>query len=679
MTPSTPAPNGFDGKFRAVVFDWAGTMVDFGSFAPMGAFVRAFASFGVEVDIADARKPMGARKWDHIAAMLAEPHIAARWQAAQGSAPDAAAVDRVYQVFVPMNEAVAADYATLVPGALETVQWLRARGLKIGSTTGYTRSIMERVLPVAAAQGYVPDNLVCADDLPEGRPGPLMMMKCFVDLAVYPPQAVLKVDDTEPGIAEGVAAGCMTVGLALSGNEAGLSVEELAALSEAERDTIRARATALLRAAGADHVIDTVADLPALIGRLEAEREAAALAALPGLAANEMPQGAPLPAPRLGEPYLLTPGPLTTSFAVKAAMLRDWGSWDDDFRAMTRRLRAGLIALLGAGREDYDCVPMQGSGSYLVEAMLGSFVPASGKVLVLANGAYGLRAAQTLRTMGRACRLIDKGDYLPPRGTEVAQALAEDAAITHVLAIHCETSSGILNPLAEIAEATRQAGRKLLIDSMSAFGAVPLEPAEIAFEAMVSSANKCIEGVPGFGFVLARRAALAAAAGNSPSLALDVAAQWAAMEKTGQWRFTPPTHAVAAFLAALAAHEAEGGVAGRGARYRQNRDQMVAGMRALGFETLLPDAWLSPIIVTFFAPADPAFDFSRFYAAMKARGFIIYPGKLTEVESFRIGCIGQMDAAVMGRVVQAAAAALAEMGVTSAAPAPEVLAERLPG
>lgn len=691
MTPATPAPKTHDGKFRAVVFDWAGTMVDFGSFAPMGAFVRAFASFGVAVDIADARKPMGARKWDHIAAMLAEPHIAARWQAAQGSAADAAAVDRVYQVFVPMNEAVAADYATLVPGALETVQWLRARGLKIGSTTGYTRSIMERVLPVAAAQGYAPDNLVCADDLPEGRPGPLMMMKCFVDLAVYPPQAVLKVDDTEPGIAEGVAAGAVTVGLALSGNEAGLSVEELAALSEAERDAIRARATALLRAAGADHVIDTVADLPALIERLEAEREALALAAAPGASRQDAPpnapqdaprntrQNSPLPAPRLGEPWLLTPGPLTTSFAVKAAMLRDWGSWDDDFRAMTRRLRAGLIDLLGAGREDYDCVPMQGSGSYLVEAMLGSFVPASGKVLVLANGAYGLRAAQTLRTMGRAFTLIDKGDYLPPRGTEVAQALAEDAAISHVLAIHCETSSGILNPLAEIAEATRAAGRKLLIDSMSAFGAVPVEPAAIAFEAMVSSANKCIEGVPGFGFVLARRAALVAAAGNSPSLALDVAAQWAAMEKTGQWRFTPPTHAVAAFLTALAAHAAEGGVAGRGARYRNNRDVMVAGMRALGFETLLPDAWLSPIIVTFFAPADPAFNFARFYDAMKTRGFIIYPGKLTEVESFRIGCIGQMDAAVMRRVVQAAGAALAEMGVRSAAPAPEVLAERLPG
>lgn len=381
-------------------------------------------------------------------------------------------------------------------------------------------------------------------------------------------------------------------------------------------------------------------------------------------------------APFLGEPYLLTPGPLTTSRAVKEAMLRDWGSWDGDFRAMTRDLRNGLLALLGQGGEDFDCVPLQGSGSYVVEAMLGSFVPRDGKVLVLANGAYGLRAAETLRVMGRAFTLIDKGDYLPPRASEVAAALADDLAITHVLAIHCETSSGILNPVAEISEATYAAGRKLLIDSMSAFGAIPLEPAQIRYEAMVSSANKCIEGVPGFGFVLAQTAALEAAKGNSPSLSLDVHAQWAAMKKTGQWRFTPPTHVVAAFLEALRAHAAEGGVAGRGARYTANRNTMVAGMRALGFETLLPDAWLSPIIVTFFAPADPGFEFDAFYEAMKAKGFIIYPGKLTQADSFRIGCIGQMDSAVMTQVVEAARASLAEMNVTSAVPSAEALAER---
>lgn len=380
--------------------------------------------------------------------------------------------------------------------------------------------------------------------------------------------------------------------------------------------------------------------------------------------------------PQLGEPYLLTPGPLTTSYAVKQAMLRDWGSWDDDFRGMTRDIRTRLLYLLGDGAEDFDCVPMQGSGSFAVEAMLGSFIPRNGKTLVLANGAYGQRSVQTLAYLNRDHVVLDKGDYLPPRGDEVAKILADDPAITHVVAIHCETSSGILNPVEEISEATYAAGRKLLVDSMSAFGAIPLEVEQIRYEAMVSSANKCIEGVPGFGFLIARKSELEAAKGNSHSLSLDVHAQWAHMVKTGQWRFTPPTHVVAAFLEALRGHEAEGGVAGRGARYARNRDVIVKGMRNLGFETLLKDRWLSPIIVTFFCPADEKFVFDDFYQLMKAKGFIIYPGKLTLVSSFRIGCIGQMDEHVMRKVTVAAKETLEEMGVTNAAPTALALEER---
>ncbi|WP_323780043.1 2-aminoethylphosphonate--pyruvate transaminase [Leisingera sp.] len=380
--------------------------------------------------------------------------------------------------------------------------------------------------------------------------------------------------------------------------------------------------------------------------------------------------------PKFGAPYLLTPGPLTTSYEVKEAMLRDWGSWDDDFRAMTRKMRTRLLALLGAERAEYDCVPIQGSGSYCVEAMLGSFVPKDGKVLVLANGAYGLRAARTMEYLGRGFLLIDKGDYLPPRGDEVTAILEQDQDITHVLIIHCETSSGILNPVEELAEAAHAAGRKVLVDSMSAFGAVPLDASRVKYTAMVSSANKCIEGVPGFGFVIARKDEIEAAKGNSHSLSLDVHAQWATMEKTGQWRFTPPTHVVAAFLKALDAHHEEGGVAGRGARYTRNRDVLVEGMRGIGFETLLADRWLSPVIVTFFCPADPKFEFSRFYESMKDKGFIIYPGKLTVVDSFRVGCIGQMDEDVMRQVVTAANQTLDEMGVATAAPPQAALDER---
>jgi len=380
-------------------------------------------------------------------------------------------------------------------------------------------------------------------------------------------------------------------------------------------------------------------------------------------------------AARRAEPYLLTPGPLTTAMATKEAMLRDWGSWDSDFRAMTAFLRESLLDIAHAG-EEFDCVPLQGSGTYCVEAMLGSLVPRNGKVLVLANGVYGQRMVTILGYLNRATVVIDKGEYLPPSAQEVDACLAADPSITHIVIVHCETSSGILNPIEEIAQVTERHGRKLLIDSMSAFGAIPLDATQIRYEAFVSSANKCIEGVPGFGFVIARKRALETAKGQSHSLSLDIHAQWTVMNRTGQWRFTPPTHAVAAFIKALSLYAEEGGQPARLARYMRNRDVLVTGMQALGFETLLSERWLSPIIVTFFSPEDPAFDFAPFYEAMKARGFIIYPGKLTVVDSFRIGCIGQVDAAVMQGVVHAARESLETMGVRNAAPPAKALKER---
>lgn len=374
--------------------------------------------------------------------------------------------------------------------------------------------------------------------------------------------------------------------------------------------------------------------------------------------------------------WLLTPGPLTTSSTVKQAMQHDWGSWDADFRALTARLRERLLHIAGNQKETYDCVPIQGSGTFVCEAMLGSFVPLDAKVLVLVNGAYGQRIAKILEVLKREHVLIDKGDYLPPRGHEVAAVLDADPAITHVVLVHCETSSGILNPVQEISDVVYERGRKLLIDSMSAFGALPLDTDQTQYVAMVSSANKCIEGVPGFGFVIARKTELVAAKGRSHSLSLDVHAQWVAMEDTGQWRFTPPTHAVAAFIEALKLHEAEGGAPGRLVRYQRNCDTLVAGMRAAGFETLLTEPWLSPIIVTFFNPAHANFRFNEFYDRLKQRGFIIYPGKLTVVDSFRMGCIGDFDHTVMSEAAAAAADALIEMGVDTAAPPAAALQER---
>lgn len=368
-------------------------------------------------------------------------------------------------------------------------------------------------------------------------------------------------------------------------------------------------------------------------------------------------------------PYLLTPGPLTTSSETKAAMLEDWGSWDSDFNALTADIRQQLLAMANADSEAFVCVPMQGSGTFAVEATLASLTKQSEMTLVLSNGAYGKRASEILRYLGRDVQVMDKGDYLPPLPEEVDVWLTEHPEVANVVLIHCETSSGILNPLEAIARVVENHGKRFIVDAMSSFGGVPIDLDQIPLDALVSSANKCIEGVPGFGFVIIRRRLLEASAGQSHSLSLDLHAQWAYMERTGQWRFTPPTHSVVAFHNALAQHRAEGGVAGRLARYSQNRDVLVSGMRHLGFQTLLEDDWLSPIITTFLSPDDVNFDFKMFYAELKARGFVIYPGKLTAVESFRIGHIGQVDSHVMHALLKAVEHSLNAMQVNSTSPA----------
>jgi phosphonoacetaldehyde hydrolase len=256
-------------QLRAIVFDWAGTTIDHGSRAPMGAFVEVFAHFKVELSIEEARRPMGLPKWDHIKALVGHPDIAARWLRAHGALPTDADVDRIYDVFVPLNTRVVTDYADLIPGTVETVADARKRGLRIGSTTGYTREIMEPLLPLARAQGYAPDNLVCAGDLAAGRPTPLMMYKCFADLGVWPAQAVVKVDDTVPGIAEGLAAGCWTVGVAMSGNALGLSLEQMNALARTEMAARRTLAMRELVLGGAHYVVDSIADLPPVLDVIE--------------------------------------------------------------------------------------------------------------------------------------------------------------------------------------------------------------------------------------------------------------------------------------------------------------------------------------------------------------------------------------------------------------------------
>ncbi len=368
------------------------------------------------------------------------------------------------------------------------------------------------------------------------------------------------------------------------------------------------------------------------------------------------------------DPWLLTPGPLTTSRAVKEVMLHDWGSRDAEFIKLNARVRERLVELAG-GQGTHVCVPLQGSGTFIVEAMIGTLVPRSGKLAVLINGSYGTRMVRMCEYLGRDRVVLETPEDTPVDPAALDAALAADAAITHVVVVHCETTSGVLNPVEEIAAVTGRRGRRLLVDAMSAFGALPLDAAATSYDALVASSNKCLEGVPGIGFAIIRRSALEGARGNASSLSLDLYDQWVAMEKTRQWRFTPPTHVLAALDQALAEHAAEGGVAGRGARYANNCRILVEGLRALGFETLLPDALQAPIIVTVRMPADPKFNFESFYDRLSRRGFVIYPGKLTVADSFRIGCIGRLGENEMRGVLRAIGEILAETGVGSCASA----------
>lgn len=367
------------------------------------------------------------------------------------------------------------------------------------------------------------------------------------------------------------------------------------------------------------------------------------------------------------QPVLLTPGPMTTSAATKAAMLRDWGSWDIAFNALTASVCQDIVEIAG-GTGTHVCVPLQGSGTFAVEAALGTLVPRHGKVLVPDNGAYCQRIERILRYLGRETVVLPHREDQPADPARIAAVLAADPQITHVAQVHCETGTGILNPLDEIGTIVRRAGRRMIVDAMSTFGALPLDVRVLPVDAVVAASGKCLEGVPGMGFIVADRETLAAAAGNSHSLAMDLHDQWIYMQMTGQWRFTPPTHVVAALRAALDQHREAGGRAERLRRYAENCAVLVGGLRALGLRTFLDDGVQAPIIVTFHAPRDPAWDFREFYRRVRERGFILYPGKLTQVETFRVGCIGAIDASTMHQAVAAIADSLADMGVQDFAP-----------
>lgn len=351
---------------------------------------------------------------------------------------------------------------------------------------------------------------------------------------------------------------------------------------------------------------------------------------------------------------LLTPGPLSTSETVREAMLQDWCTWDKDYNeGIVTPIRQGLLEMAGLSEKEYTTVLLQGSGTYCVEAAIGAAVKPTDKLLILANGAYGERMAQIAHYYNIPYALVSLHETELITGDVARRALEEHPDTTHLSMVHSETTTGLLNPIEEVAEVIRSRGITFIVDAMSSFGGVPIDMKGLGIDFLVSSANKCIQGVPGFGFIIANREKLMATKGNARSLSLDIYAQWEAMEKGGgKWRFTSPTHVVHAFWQAMKELKEEGGIAARYERYKKNHRTLVDGMRKLGYTTLLPDAKQGPIITSFLYPSAD-FDFGTFYAYLKERGFVIYPGKISDADTFRIGNIGDVFPEDMERLLEA--------------------------
>jgi 2-aminoethylphosphonate-pyruvate transaminase len=368
--------------------------------------------------------------------------------------------------------------------------------------------------------------------------------------------------------------------------------------------------------------------------------------------------------PTARDKLLFTPGPLTTSLTVKQAMLRDAGSWHYEFNALVKSVRERLLALAGfTPGSGWEAILLQGSGTFGVEAVLATVIPPNGKLLVLVNGAYGERIVQMAQYLKIAHTVVRTPEDTPPEFPAVERALASDSSISHVACVHCETTTGILNPIAEVGHIVKKHNRVYVVDAMSSFAAMPIDFTGAGIDYLISSANKCVESVPGFSFVFCRRADLMATEGSARSLSLDLLAQLKGFDKNGQFRYTPPTHVILAFDQALKELEQEGGVIARAARYRRNNQVLIEGMTQLGFRLFLDPKVQSYIITGFHYPADPRFSFELFYRRLSEKGFIIYPGKLTQVNTFRIGTIGRLFEGDIRGLLAAIRETLDEMGV----------------
>ncbi len=591
-------------RVKAVIFDWAGTTIDYGCFAPAKGFIDGFKTIGVDITNEMARKPMGLLKIDHtraIAAMLENPISEEQ-------------ILQAYGVFEDTLFANIEQHCDVKDYVIETVEALKKQGVKVGSTTGYTSTMMESVLKKSRENGYSPDFCVTSDQVPKGRPQPYMIWTNLMEFGISDPREAVKVGDTVADIKEGVNANCWTVGVITGSSELGLTRDEVAELSNEELQKRKQAVRATYYKAGADYIIDDMDELLGVIADINQKLEINA------------------------ERKLLTPGPLTTRLSVKNAMLTDQCTWDDTYKAITRSVIDDLTHIVAD--DDFTTVLLPGSGTYAVESMITSLCGKDQKILFLVNGEYGKRM---LITAGKAGMVYDylTFDMTEPIDVEaVEKKIQTDPDIGVVVFVHCETTTGIINPLNEIATLAKSYGKKVFVDAMSSFGAYEIDMPGLDIDAVAASANKCLEGVPGLAFVTVKKSLVQRRAGNATSHSLDLFDQYQSFHKDdGKFRFTSPTNVVLALRQALDEFKKEGGLQARKKRYIKNHEILVQGLEQLGFHPVIKPEHQSYIITTF-ELGD--LNFGKLYEELKNKGFVIYPGKLTSLPTFRLGNIGNV-------------------------------------
>ncbi|MCF0217005.1 MAG: 2-aminoethylphosphonate--pyruvate transaminase [Fibrobacteraceae bacterium] len=600
-------------QVKGVIFDFAGTTIDYGCFAPLKGFIDGFASKNVSITPEEARGPMGLLKVDHIRALTAIPHINKELQNNLGHSVTDDDVMEIYHVFEDVLLKNLVQYSDIKPFVVDCVDYLREKGIKIGSTSGYTREMMDFILPEVREKGYSPDYTVCADEVTKGRPAPYMIWQNMNALQIDNPRQVVKVGDTVADIKEGLSAETWTVGVVMGSSEMGLTEEEEKSLPKEElakrKDVVKQR----FYKAGADYIIDDLSELPNVIEKINDQ-----------LAEQE-------------DHKLLTPGPLTTRKSVKLAQLADHCTWDDDYKKLTISVMNDITDIC-ANTDEYATVLLQGSGSYAVEAMIQTFCKDDEKLLIVENGAYGKRMVKQAELAHKNyCVLsFDMCSAIDPEA--VKNILESEPSIKTVMFVHSETTSGVINPIKEIASIAKAAGKTVLVDTMSSFAAYETNMKEWGIDALAASANKCLEGLPGLSFVIARKD-LFEAKSNSKSLCLDLCDQYKGLYPDGKFRFTSPTTILLALRRAIDLYKMEGGLAARKERYAANHKVLMEETRKLGIKAIVDEKYQSYIITTF---ALEDISFEKMYTHLKKNGFVIYPGKLTDIPTFRIGTIGDI-------------------------------------